>query len=55
MTRDEVIAAIDGITEQMKGPLPNVERTLLHLDRKDLRAALTQMDATPEGTARDAK
>jgi hypothetical protein len=32
--------AIDKITETMKGSLPDIERSLLHAERKDLRQEL---------------
>mgnify|MGYP001619274902 CR=1 FL=1 len=40
MTKAELRAAIAGITERLKGPLPNLERALLVADRKDLRMEL---------------
>lgn len=33
------------ISEEMKGPLHNTERALLHQDRKDLRAMIAQKKA----------
>lgn len=45
MTREKIIAAIDEITALMKGPMPNLERALMHEDRKDLRKLLAELDA----------
>lgn len=43
-TKEELEKAAAEITERMKGPLPNMERTLLHLERKDLRAKICGLD-----------
>lgn len=45
MTREYIEAAIRGISEQMKGPLLNVERQMLYEDRKDFRQALAELNA----------
>lgn len=39
-TREELERAIDNITEQLKGPLPNIERAFLAADRADMRMKL---------------
>lgn len=44
MSRTEIEQAIAAISEQMKGPLSNLERALLHEDRKELRATLRALD-----------
>lgn len=42
-TRGQLQAAIDDITEQLKGPMPNIARSLLVADRKELREMLNQI------------
>jgi hypothetical protein len=37
--------AILSISAEMRGPLPNIERALLHQDRKDFRAELARLEA----------
>lgn len=44
MSREEIQIRIDEITKQMKGPLTDLERVLLHNDRADLRALLKAED-----------
>ena len=39
--------AIAGICKAMKGPLPNIERRMLHEDRKDLRKKLAELRKKP--------
>lgn len=42
----ELQDAIDGITLQLKGPLPYFERQLLAEDRKDFREELRRLEST---------
>lgn len=46
MTRDQIVAAIDQITEMLRGPgIPNIERLMSHEDRKALRRQLAEIDS----------
>jgi hypothetical protein len=45
MTREQVGAAIDGISAAMRGPMSATERTMSFMDRKDLQARLAEIDA----------
>jgi len=42
MTNQELESAIEDITEQLKGYLPNAERLMLVADRSEFRATLKQ-------------
>lgn len=42
-TREYYEEAVRDISEQLKGPMSNLERELLVLDRKDFRALLSAM------------
>lgn len=46
MTGEEITATIANISEQMRGPLNNVERACLHEERKELRAKLAELETT---------
>ena len=48
MTRDEMAQTIDDITAKMKGPLGNLERHMLYLDRQELRQELMLIDCRTE-------
>lgn len=48
MNRKYIEEAIAGITAQLKGPMPNLERDLLVADRKDFRAQLEHLDAAAD-------
>lgn len=39
--------AIASISDELKGPMSNLERSMLHLDRKDLRTELTGLLFAP--------
>lgn len=43
--RAYIVRAIEGISEQLKGPLSNLERALLVADRRDFRDELKIIDA----------
>lgn len=45
MTRDRVIAGIEGATKALIGPMSNAERIMTVHDRDDLRDILRLMDA----------
>ena len=58
--REQYLKTIAAIGAQLKRPMSNVERQLLHCDRKDLREKLADLDAhdalnglqtAPNGTA----
>lgn len=40
MTRQETLRAISDISQLMKGSLPDIERRMLHAERRDLRVSL---------------
>lgn len=45
--RARILAAITEICDRLKGPgLSNVERLMLHEDRKDLRAELARIEGS---------
>jgi len=44
MTTQEIQTAIADITQQLKGPMSNIERRLLVEDRKDLRVQLADAE-----------
>lgn len=43
MTKEQIEKAIAEISEQLKRPMPNLERALLVADRKDLREQLKEL------------
>lgn len=43
--KEQIAAAIKSISEELKGPMPNLERALLVADRKELRERLARMVA----------
>jgi len=45
MNREQLVAEINNISSIMKGPLPDIERMLLHKDRQDLRKKLADLDS----------
>lgn len=48
---EDIRTAIAEISARLKGPgLSNIERLLLHEDRKDLRARLAQLSETVNGS-----
>ena len=51
MTREQIKRAIEEITAQIKGPMPNLERALLVAYRKDLREELVALPLEPESDA----
>lgn len=46
-SRGELMRRIEAIGQQLKGPMPNVERILLCGDRTAYQKALAALDATP--------
>lgn len=40
MTRQETLRAISDISQLMKGSLPDIERRMLHAERRELRRSL---------------
>ena len=46
MTKKQIEKRISKITELLKRPQPDLERLLLHEDRKQLRAMLRTKEAT---------
>lgn len=45
LNADELRQQIADISDEMKGPMSNLERALLHADRKDMKEALRKFEA----------
>jgi hypothetical protein len=45
MTKELALAAIAGISEQLRGPMSNTERVMLAHDRDDLRDIIALIEA----------
>lgn len=50
MTREEIVKAIDEITAELKKPMSDLKRALLHADRSDLRTRLAALDREDQVT-----
>jgi hypothetical protein len=47
MSRNDIVHAIAGISDQLRGPMSNEERLLLVADRSEFRATLALLDKQP--------